>query len=566
MNLDNFQSKIESRIIERGYQYYQDGCVRSLEETDPCLYQAKVKGSDLYVVHVELDEQNNILASECDCPYDLGETCKHEAAVYFALRERKTKAAARQVIPLQAARPRKGKNGIKKMLEDAPQEALVNFLLTLAGESEEMKTRLELAFGGGTDQEEIKRCRKLIRSYIDKNSDRHGFIGYHQMGEALTGIEMVLEKSRDALLKGKALQAVRLALMVIGEAVDMIQYGDDSDGGIGEVVGEGLFLLDEVSDRDDLPVTTQEGIFALILEEAENRRYNGWSDWQIDLLQRCAAFAATPAARERLEHFLQNLFATNQKNTWTSEYLSESILLIQYELLARFEGEEQASAFLSKNLNYSRFREMAIRQAQEQGDEEKIIRLCLEGEKKDKAYPGLLDRWQECRYQSYIRTGQLASQRSLALDFIEGGSFRHYQELKNTYSPEEWSGVYPDIIERLAKKKNDFRGIYTQVLVEEQEWAKLMQYVRENPFNVDSYYKHLVAGYREEVYRIFRYNIEQAAARANSRSHYQGVCAIIRTLKKAGGKKEAREAVQSLLLKYPKRPAFRDELSKIKLD
>ncbi|MEM5818007.1 MAG: hypothetical protein AAGU16_09115 [Desulfitobacterium hafniense] len=74
-----------------------------------------------------------------------------------------------------------------------------------------------------------------------------------------------------------------------------------------------------------------------------------------------------------------------------------------------------------------------------------------------------------------------------------------------------------------------------------------------------------MAEYREEVCRIFQHNIEQAAALANTRSHYRGVCAIIRTLQKAGGKEEARDVVQSLLLKYPRRPAFRDELSKLKL-
>jgi FMN phosphatase YigB (HAD superfamily) len=93
-----------------------------------------------------------------------------------------------------------------------------------------------------------------------------------------------------------------------------------------------------------------------------------------------------------------------------------------------------------------------------------------------------------------------------------------------------------------------------------------MAYVRADPSSVDTYYQYLVPEYREEIYRIFCSNIKQAAARANTRSHYQGVCATIRTLKKAGGKKEAQEAVRDLLLAYPRRPAMRDELRKLKLD
>ncbi|NLI93452.1 MAG: hypothetical protein GX434_15095 [Peptococcaceae bacterium] len=90
-----------------------------------------------------------------------------------------------------------------------------------------------------------------------------------------------------------------------------------------------------------------------------------------------------------------------------------------------------------------------------------------------------------------------------------------------------------------------------------------MHYVRENPSSVDYYYKYLKDGYREEIFSIFRSNIELAAARADSRKHYQRVCAMIRTLKKAGGKQESLDIVNTLLLKYPRKPAFRDELGKI---
>ncbi|NLI93453.1 MAG: hypothetical protein GX434_15100 [Peptococcaceae bacterium] len=90
MNLDDFQDYIESRIVERWRAYYQDGCVLSLEENEPCCYQAEVEGSDVYLVNVELDQAHNIVDSECDCPYDLGEYCKHEVAVFFALREKNT--------------------------------------------------------------------------------------------------------------------------------------------------------------------------------------------------------------------------------------------------------------------------------------------------------------------------------------------------------------------------------------------------------------------------------------------------------------------------------------------
>jgi len=65
------------------------------------------------------------------------------------------------------------------------------------------------------------------------------------------------------------------------------------------------------------------------------------------------------------------------------------------------------------------------------------------------------------------------------------------------------------------------------------------------------------------VYALFLQHIEQTAARSSDRKAYQRVCAIIRNLKKAGGKEQAAQVKQRLLMKYPNKPAFKDELSKV---
>jgi len=59
------------------------------------------------------------------------------------------------------------------------------------------------------------------------------------------------------------------------------------------------------------------------------------------------------------------------------------------------------------------------------------------------------------------------------------------------------------------------------------------------------------------------FSILSTAARAGNRRDYQGVCAIIRNLKKAGGKEQALEIKQKLFTKYANRPAFRDELTRV---
>lgn len=123
--------------------------------------------------------------------------------------------------------------------------------------------------------------------------------------------------------------------------------------------------------------------------------------------------------------------------------------------------------------------------------------------------------------------------------FIRNGSFEYYKELKNTYATNEWPSVYPKIIFLLENQKKTYQDVYTRILIEEGEKQKLLEYVKGSPSSVETFYKHLIPEFKEEIYTLFLQYIEQSAARAGNRKDYQGVCALIRNLVKAGGKGQA---------------------------
>ena len=115
----------------------------------------------------------------------------------------------------------------------------------------------------------------------------------------------------------------------------------------------------------------------------------------------------------------------------------------------------------------------------------------------------------------------------------------------------------------MENQKKTYQDVYTRILIEEGEKQKLLEYVQGSPLSVETYNKHLIPEFKEEVYLLFLQYIEQSAARAGNRKDYQRVCAIIRNLKKAGGKERALEIKLKLYNKYANRPAFRDELSRV---
>ena len=86
LSLSNFEEYINDVILQRGYDYFKDGRVSWLEAAEHGI-EARVEGSDDYIVSLSLDPSGHITYTDCNCPYDGGPFCKHQVAVFYALRE-----------------------------------------------------------------------------------------------------------------------------------------------------------------------------------------------------------------------------------------------------------------------------------------------------------------------------------------------------------------------------------------------------------------------------------------------------------------------------------------------
>lgn len=99
MKLSDFEQYLDGRILQRGLDYFHRGNVKNLEAINDGHYTAEVDGTDFYTVEVWVN-QDMIVDTSCDCPYDLGEFCKHQAAVFYALKEKNLKMT-KQFIPFK---------------------------------------------------------------------------------------------------------------------------------------------------------------------------------------------------------------------------------------------------------------------------------------------------------------------------------------------------------------------------------------------------------------------------------------------------------------------------------
>jgi len=451
---------------------------------------------------------------------------------------------------------------LKKTLTARTKAELVDFILDIAAEYEEIKQRIELNLTAGNEEDEIRKSTALIRTFIRKNSDRDGFVSYEQAYEVSRGADLVLEKAVSALNRHKPGHALDLTLCVIHEMIDLLGGADDSDGCIGQSIEESLALIDEIVDEEMNPLH-KESLFNKLMEEASNRRYRDWDDWRLQLLDSCSMLADAPVLRNKLEKQLTALISNGNDDSWHANYLAEKVNLIRYNLIEQNDGPDQAREFIQQNLHYSDFRKMALDRAMNQKDYNLVISLARDGEAQDQNLRGLLHDWMEYRYKACKLAGMLEEQRELAQHFILDGIFEYYMDLKSTYAASEWDAVYPGIISMLEQHKRTYQPAYSRILIEEGDKLRLLEYVKTSPSLVEGYYKHLVPEFKEDVFDLFLQYINATAARANKRKDYQGVCAIIRNLKKAGGNEQALAVKQKLYDQYPNRRAFRDELTRV---
>ncbi|MCL2285591.1 MAG: hypothetical protein FWC32_04415 [Firmicutes bacterium] len=95
MTINDFELYIEEMILARGRDYYSANNVTSLDYVNGT-WVANVKGNEKYTVSVTLSDSNGIVYTQCDCPYDWSEHCKHKAAVFYAIRNNLNKVPAIQ--------------------------------------------------------------------------------------------------------------------------------------------------------------------------------------------------------------------------------------------------------------------------------------------------------------------------------------------------------------------------------------------------------------------------------------------------------------------------------------
>ena len=558
----NFKQVIPAQILTRGRDYVRQGQILDLSfDEEDMLWEAQVEGTEVYDVRIEQTATGSLICS-CTCPYDMGEHCKHIAAILYAIVD---------TFPEQLGTKRHKKpvlrqtrhDKLRQRLDQTSREQLVTLLLDLAQQDRELLNQLLIRLSNG-DAKPMD-YRRVVKDALRTGRGDYGFLDYAGSNRAARKIAELLTQAHQWLEVGEIEKSVGLYEAVIDETVPVIPHADDSNGGLGDCLNRAVEgLLESVERQDE---AGREALFTFCLERARRREFNAW-DWGWDLLALAVDLVENPARRERFMAALDDIEAEIQKSNeggFYNHYRLERIALFKLALIDRFEGKGAAYEFLHTHVDLDRVRMVLIERYIDDAMLDEAMRLIQEGitSSEQRRLPGLTNQYQALRVkllqQGGDRTALIGAARALWLSRGDGDDF---VLLKQTVSAAEWAAFVEGLIKDIRRKPEQLAWLYAQ----ENLWNDLMALVKSSQqaeWLIEAYREPLESRFAEEIATLYEEIVETILVRAAGRNHYRQAVAYLRRIEKLDKTARAEAIVNRLKKQYANRPALLDELSRL---
>ena len=568
MQLNSFENEMSETILQRGKSYYKDGAVTSLEGMDNGQWFAIVEGNDDYEVDVRLSSDGAVLKYSCNCPYDSG-ICKHIVAVLYKIRD--------EIAPVtKLSKKTKEQVPWKNVISIIPEDELRKFLEEYAAKNQDFRNVLMVRFADYDKRDNRDKYKQVLNGIFRVAGDRHGYIDYHDTFGAMQQVFELLAKAEEYIEAENYKEAFYITAAIAPSCINALQNMDDSNGGCGGAINDAFEIISKIL-SSDASNTLKNETFDWLLGEAENSDYDdyGCADKLYPLL--VEAVDSIEKATRILAFLDDQLQKVALKEGWSKEYSTKKFLSLKMDVLKKSGKEEKAADIISDNMHIHDFRKIVVEKHIMEHNFDEAIHLIQEGigiaTKED--YAGVMKDWKEMLMDIYQKQNNVLELRAIAKDLYYSVHYekKYYLEYKSTFGKEEWSQELEKIISN--HKKGEKSGSYqfqsipshlAAVYIEEKLWDELYGLLQKS-VNVQSliqYSQYLVNGYAPELILMYKNAIDRVADRPSDRRGYKEIALYILKMSEIpGGKEPARLFVNRLMEKYNKRPAMKDELTKI---
>lgn len=530
MQLASFEQYVSKKTLQRGQDYFNTNKVFNFKNEDNH-FNAFVAGTNVYLVAIELDENDYIMNSTCDCPHDAEIFCKHSVAVLY------------QILNYQAEQ-------LKKILKKWNKEQLVEKLYTLLiqhpelqPEFREKKKKIGITKPKGTEELYAKK----IKQSISLVKGREGFIPSYLLPEAFQGIYETLDASENAIEATDFVLAMKLGLLAQRESIRAIQFADDSNGEIFDVTISVSELMDDlILRKPEIPLAKHKTFFNTLIQEGSRKLYESWPDSAYACYMWSIQFCDSSSQRKKLEQKIAGLES--------NYYDPKPELLVA--IMLKFGEEEAAYEYMYIHRKKSAFLRRLLDRAKKEKNYQEMATLLEELDySNSRNFEWLQDRLEV--YEQLAQIDKICD--TLMWKYIHGDQ-ASYSKLKELCP--DWENYRQQVIE--AFKENTYSSTYSHFLQQEKLLAELLAYCQAQPERVQLYFRDLVSDFYEEAHQLY-YDWADAPLTNNpNRDKYRTVANLLRDYEKQAGREFAVKLANKIRAQYPKRTALFEEIDAFK--
>lgn len=611
--LSNFTDVLSEKILKRGKDYYRKGHVQEFEERDEEEFAAIVEGTEAYDVRISLDG-NTVTKHTCDCPYDMGEYCKHEVALLYAISQYKQQVAdgvwAGELDPQQAERPQgftKKKSGsrkkqktiatqIQETLDHLSHDQLKQIVATQA-KSDRAFRAFVLRHALIDPNIDLKDAyKKQIKDCIRAAAGRDGYVGYWEAQHAIVAADELLYKAEE-LLQQKQLEMVWQILQAVLEVLQpALNNVDDSNGEFGGAIEYAWELFGRLIVQVTPRLASE--IFHYCLREAPNKQYQGWG-WEWSYLSTAADLVETDKQEQQIYQALDAVLKSKKKhksdrhgiNPRTMERITvpaindwdlKSALNIKTSVLQKRGKQEDIQKLNEENMHIPEIRKQKIEHVIKERDYKEAKKLAKEGIKiaKGQGHLGTIHDFEEVLVDIARKEKDVDTERKyLKQWFLNRTDMSLYRDLKKTYNnTDEWRAVSDDLLKEISNKR--WGGSVhdaLNILQEEERWNEFLATMQkacseargysfehaENIRLLEQYESTMKEHFHDQLIQLYTQAVKQSLCNAAGRKHYRYICRILRRMRKQGGQVAVDEIEQHIKAQYGNRKALLDELSRV---
>ncbi|NBC66342.1 MAG: hypothetical protein GVY07_11905 [Bacteroidetes bacterium] len=566
INPKQLENHFKPVILDRARHYFATDAIRNITLSENNTWMAEVQGTEVYLVTVK-QENSELCECRCTCPYALEDACKHIAAVLMEIENDENEIQTIDEKTEEQPLPADSTGQLEKALDRSKKSQLAAFIRQIAEFEPQIENQF-LSFMAASDPNAGKaKFRKLIKSALAP-ARREGIMYSHEARQHLASVYKLLEKADNQKNAGSFRSVMDICQVVVEEMVPALQFIDDSNADVGDAIRWAINLLHDLAEST-LDADAQKSFFKWSLKSLKDERYDGW-DFHDDFMAMAVHLAKYDEQVQNAESVLDARIDefSHKTSDWSSKYNLESAVLWKVHLLKNNGRTEEADELMHRHRNLTRIRNEMIQTAWNRGELEKVKSLASNAiDTLGKDAPGLISNWQEWLLKVSEAEGDENEIIQRYEDLMNTNPrMEIYLKLKEMIPVDEWSSYLRDTLLPVLQTSYRGRSLKPEIFVQEKMWAELLEYLKKNPdLNLLRRYESFIKETAlDEIFELYEQLIRQNLKHNTGRRYYREVCKTLNHVWQLGAKKEVEQLTRELSELYSNRPAFLDEVNKLK--